>query len=206
LQEIGSGNLLGFHQRFGGPNAFLADAKQLLRESRRPLGHKHVIETASHVGQHALSLRLPSPLGLPNLLLSHAAIEPEFSGGDDFLADETALLAALPFIADFGTDIARHRIRIQSDLNATASRGLNAMCRLSHGGIASYGHLLQFGQRHAYRRSRLSKRLGNLLRLTGRRHWGLRGFGDDSQITSVGASQVRRSYLLGYSCVGNHAD
>ena len=189
---------LAFISDFGGPDAFLADAKQLLGEFHRALGHKHVIEAAPHVGQHALSLRLPGPLGLPNLLLGHALIEPKFSGGDDFLTDEAALLAALPFVADFGADVARHGVRVQSDLNATTSRRLNAICRLGHGGIASYGHLLQFGQRHACRRSRLSKRLGDLLRLTGRRQWGLRAFGDDSKIACVRATRIRQSCLLGY--------
>ena len=110
LQDIGAGNFLGFHQRFGGPDAFLADAKQLLREFQGALGHKYLIEASPYVGQHSLSLRLPCPLGLPNLLLSHALIEPEFSGGDNFLADEAALLATPPFIADFGTDVARHGV------------------------------------------------------------------------------------------------
>src|SRR5207245_788807 len=100
-------------------------------------------EPDPNVIDHAPLLRLsfqPQPLDL--LRLDRAAL-PEFSGGDDFLADEYAVAPKAARGRRIGPQIAKLRVGVQAHLSQLAARHVNRRGGLGEGGVVSDGQRFQ---------------------------------------------------------------
>ena len=142
MKQASQRDLFGADERFGRLHRFARDANQFFGQLDTPLSEQRRVVRFGNVGADLLLLGGQFLLGPPDLGGHDVAVTLQLRGGDELLADESALLPSRPFVANLTGDVTNRWVRRQPDLHPLAPQGADQGLGL--------GHRWVIGERHVF--------------------------------------------------------